>query len=176
MIAARVGLLGVLRAKVYVGAPKTQTKLFLKHVELAEANDFVGSLHRHHGPIQGHRYSLGVVTHDDVLHGVAIVGRPASGQSQKTWVEVSRLCTDGTSNACSFLYSASARAGKALGFSRIQTYILANEPGTSLIAAGWKFDRMSRPVGWHNTGGRAARKVAEHLKGPKQLWFKDLTS
>ena len=52
--------------------------------------------------------------------------------------EVSRLCTDGTKNVCSFLYGAAARAAFALGFRRIGTYILASEPGTSLAAAGWR--------------------------------------
>jgi hypothetical protein len=52
--------------------------------------------------------------------------------------EVARLATDGTRNACSFLYGASARASFALGFKRIGTYILATEPGTSLLGAGWR--------------------------------------
>lgn len=84
------------------------------------------------------------------------------------------MCTDGTANACSFLYAAAARAGRALGYDRIQTYILADEPGTSLKAAGWKFERMSHPVGWHHDGPRAARRVADHLMARKQLWYCDL--
>jgi hypothetical protein len=52
--------------------------------------------------------------------------------------EVTRLCTDGTKNSCSFLYGAAAKAAFALGFQRIGTYILANEPGTSLTATGWR--------------------------------------
>ena len=52
--------------------------------------------------------------------------------------EVTRLVTDGTKNACSFLYGAAARAAFALGYRRIGTYILATEPGTSLTAAGWR--------------------------------------
>jgi hypothetical protein len=85
------------------------------------------------------------------------------------------LCTDGTSNACSFLYSAAARAAKALGFSRIQTFILQDESGVSLKAAGWKFERLSHPSGWHHDAKRGRRKVAEHLMGRKQLWFRELS-
>ena len=44
---------------------------------------------------------------------------------------------DGYKNACSFLYSASARAAKALGYNKIITYILQSESGVSLIASGW---------------------------------------
>lgn len=148
-------------------------RLRLARVELADANAFVERLHRHHKRIQGHRFSLGAETAAG-LCGVAIVGRPVGGQHQRDWAEVVRLCTDGTPNACSFLYGAAARAAKALGFVRIQTYILRSEPGTSLKASGWKFERLSHPVGWHHDGPRAARRVEAHLMGRKQLWFKDL--
>lgn len=53
-------------------------------------------------------------------------------------LEVTRLCTTGHRNACSFLYGAAARAAFALGYARIGTYVLKSEPGTSLAAAGWK--------------------------------------
>ena len=147
--------------------------LKLVHVELKDANAYVETLHRHHKRIQGHRFSLGAML-DSKLVGVSIVGRPVSGKNQHIWVEVSRLCTDGTRNACSFLYGASARAAALLGFERIQTYILDTEPGTSLKAAGWTFERLSHPVGWHHDGPRAARIVKEHLAKRKQLWYKDL--
>lgn len=152
---------------------RSQRPLRLARVELADANAFVERLHRHHKKIQGHRFSLGAETGEG-LCGVAIVGRPVGGQHQRDWAEVVRLCTDGTPNACSFLYGAAARAAKALGFVRIQTYILRSEPGTSLKASGWRFERLSHPVGWHHDGPRAARKVEAHLMERKQLWFKDL--
>lgn len=148
-------------------------KLKIIHVELIEANDFVMELHRHHKKVQGHRFSLGASL-DGKLVGVTIVGRPVSGKNQDIWVEVTRLCTDGTPNACSFLYAASARAAKALGFKRIQTYILQSEPGTSLRASGWNFERLSHPVGWHHDGPRAARNVENHLLSQKQLWCLNL--
>lgn len=148
--------------------------LRLQHVELKEANEFVERLHRHHKRIQGHRFSLGVAEEMIGLVGVIIVGRPVGGQHQSDWTEVTRCCTDGTKNACSFLYAAAARASAALGFDRIQTYILEGETGVSLKAAGWAFERMSHPVGWHHDGPRAARVVADHLRGRKQLWFKKL--
>lgn len=149
--------------------------LELVHVELAEANAFVTAHHRHHKPIQGHRFSLGVLAPDRLV-GVIVVGRPVGGQHQDDWVEVTRCCTDGGRNACSFLYGAAARAAKALGFARIQTYILADEPGVSLKASGWQYERLSHPVGWHHDGPRAARTVLSHLSGRKQLWYQDLRS
>lgn len=147
--------------------------LRLCHVELEEANEFIRVYHRHHGRIQGHRYSIGAVK-DEMLIGVIVVGRPVGGQHQKDWAEVTRCCTDGTKNACSFLYSAAARAARDLGFIRIQSYILEDELGSSLKASGWQFDRMSHPIGWHHDGKRKARIVSDALKGIKQLWFKEL--
>lgn len=149
----------------------------LIHLELREANAFVERLHRHHKPIQGHRFSIGA-TKDGVLVGVAIVGRPVGGANQRIWLEVTRLCTDGTKNACSFLYGAAARAGRALGYERIQTYILKSEPGVSLKASGWQFDRLSHPVGWNRQteNSRPGRHVAEHLADRKQLWYLDLAA
>lgn len=76
---------------------------------------------------------------DDKIVGVAIVGRPVSRhRDDGVTLEITRLCTDGTRNACSFLYGACARAAFALGFKRIGTYILASENGASVKAAGWR--------------------------------------
>jgi hypothetical protein len=107
-------------------------------IGLDEANAFVREHHRHHKPVCGHLFSIGAVM-DDKIVGVAIVGRPvARRRDDGITAEVTRLCTDGTKNACSFLYGACARAAFALGFKRIGTFILATEPGTSLTATGWR--------------------------------------
>ena len=107
-------------------------------VTLDEANAFVAEHHRHHKPVVGHKFSLGAVR-DGALVGVVIVGRPVSRHRDNgSTLEVTRLCTDGARNACSFLYGAAARAAFALGYDRIGTYILKSEPGTSLTAAGWR--------------------------------------
>jgi len=113
-------------------------RLQLRKVELSEANDFVRVLHRHHRPVVGHKFSLGAVM-AETLVGVAIVGRPVSRmRDDGNTLEVTRLCTDGTRNACSFLYGAAARACFALGYRRIGTYLLASETGASVLAAGWR--------------------------------------
>lgn len=113
-------------------------RLSLCPLDLAEANAFVAAHHRHHKPVVGHKFSLGAIAADKIV-GVAIVGRPVSRRRDDGMtLEVTRLCTDGTKNACSFLYGACARAAFALGFQRIGTYILKSESGTSLSAAGWR--------------------------------------
>lgn len=113
-------------------------KLTVERLELAEANAFVWEHHRHHKPVVGHVFSIGASLEGKIV-GIAIIGRPVSRhRDDGVTAEVTRLATDGTRNACSFLYGASARAAFALGFKRIGTYILATEPGTSLTAAGWR--------------------------------------
>jgi len=126
--------------------------LKLTTVSLADANAFVASKHRHHKPVRGHKFSIGCMA-DGALVGVAIVGRPVSRYlDDGLTLEVTRLCTDGTKNACSFLYGAAWRAAKALGYKKIITYTLATETGASLKAAGWICEGMAGGLRW--TGKR----------------------
>ena len=113
-------------------------------MELKHANEFIAEHHRHHKPVQGHRFSIGCVK-DGHLVGVACIGRPVSRAiDQSKVLEVTRLCTDGTRNACSFLYASACRIGKAMGYEKVQTYILDTEDGASLKASGWFFDGTTR--------------------------------
>lgn len=105
----------------------------MRHIrlKLAEANAFVDAHHRHHPSVVGHLFSIGAVL-GDILVGVVIVGRPVSRiRDDGMTAEVTRLCTDGTPNACSFLYGKAARAAFALGFDRIGTYTLPDEGGAA---------------------------------------------
>lgn len=117
---------------------KTGIKLRAVPLSLAEANEFVARHHRHHKRVTGHKFSIGAALHDAIV-GVCIVGRPVSRhRDDGMTLEVTRLCTSGERNACSFLYGCAARAAFALGYSRIGTYILKTEVGASVRAAGWK--------------------------------------
>ena len=139
------------------------------HVELKEANAFIARFHRHHKPCVGHRFSIGAVS-ELGLCGVVVVGRPvARHTNQSSIVEVTRLCSDGTPNACSYLYQAAARAAKALGYARIQTFILISESGVSLKACGWIRGHTSRGgSGWQSRDNRRSDQPTE----PKVLWYK----
>lgn len=126
--------------------------LTLTPVSLAEANAFVAQHHRHHRPVTGHKFSIGC-TADGRLVGVAIVGRPVSRYLDNgLTLEVNRLCTDGTKNACSMLYAAAWRAARAMGYLKIITYTLDTEDGTSLRAAGWTCAGLAGGKRW--TGER----------------------
>ena len=142
-------------------------RLTHQRITLAEANEFVGRLHRHHKPVVGHLFSLGCAD-GERLCGVAIVGRPVARMRDDGFTaEVTRLCSDGTKDVCSFLYGASARAAFALGFKRIGTYILKSEPGTSLRAAGWRLIAETKGGSW----SRPSRwRSDKHPTEPKLLF------
>ncbi len=118
-------------------------------LSLAEANVFVERVHRHHGRVVGHKFSLGVARDGEVI-GVATVGRPVARHFDDGWtLEVNRTCTDGSKNVNSMLYGAAWRAAKALGYRRLITYTQEGETGASLRGAGWRIvaERPARP-GW----------------------------
>ncbi len=152
----------------------TKHRLVLKPLTLKEANNLVSLLHRHHKPVVGHRYSLGAYFNRECV-GAAIVGRPVARLTdQYTTAEVTRLVTNGHPNACSFLYSACARVAKEMGFTKIQTFILAEEPGTSLKAVGWERESMSKGGDWNSTTHKNRR--TDQPQGPKVRWGRKLNS
>ncbi len=130
----------------------------IKPIELKQANAFISEKHRHHKPVQGHRFSVSCWV-NGVLVGVACVGRPVArlGGDPLEVLEVTRVCTDGTMNACSALLGAAARAGKALGYKRIQTYTLPEEGGASLKASGWVCEGERGGGQWKHTDGKPRR-------------------
>ena len=137
-------------------------------IELSEANAFVSKFHRHHKPVVGHKFSIAVS--NDVVCGVAIVGRPVSRHLDNgLTLEVNRCCTDGTRNACSMLYSAAWKAAKALGYMRLITYTLPEEGGASLRGAGWTLVGLRGGGNW-NVKSRPRIGTAEILSGQKHLW------
>ena len=112
--------------------------LTIRPISLKEANAYVAAYHRHNIPTNGHKWSIACYD-GERLCGVAICGRPiARNLDDEATIEVRRVCTDGTRNACSCLYGACARIAKEFGYRRIITYILETESGTSLKASGWE--------------------------------------
>ena len=147
--------------------------IIAKPMELREANAYVESLHRHHGPV--HRDKFRVAAYDtdtQKIVGIVQVGRPVARHlNDGNTLEVVRLCTDGTYNCCSFLYSRAARIAKEMGYTRIITYILDEESGTSLKASGWKKEYTTKGHSW-NCPSRPRQTKAPECD--KQMWSKHL--
>lgn len=138
--------------------------MIITPISLEEANAFVAQHHRHRGPVVGCKFCIAVaadLAFPEVV-GVVIVGRPVARAMDDGWtLEVNRLCTDGTRNACSMLYGASWRAARALGYTKLITYTLASEPGASLRAAGWRVVGEVRGRSW-STPSRPRVDTAPH--------------
>ncbi len=152
-------------------------------IELKEANAFVEKLHRHHAPVHRDKFRIGC--HDGTkLVGVIQAARPVSRvlDDGKT-LEVVRCCTDGTRNACSFLYSRMARIAKEMGYERIITYILESESGYSLKASGWvkdadkvgglSWDTPARPRDEEPVQMSLFPQKRKYPKERKQRWKKE---
>lgn len=145
----------------------------LRPITLRAANAFVTSVHRHHPGVRGCLWCLSC-WNGDRLCGVLICGRPiARAFDDGLTCEVTRCCTDGTRNACSFLYGAAARAARATGYRRILTYTLTSESGASLRGAGWLCVSTTRAHSWDHSGRHRPNAM---LPCPKHLWLLPLST
>ncbi|GAA4734309.1 hypothetical protein Prum_070020 [Phytohabitans rumicis] len=128
----------------------------IRPINYRQACAFIRTHHRHLGPPQGHKYSIGLAAPTGELVGVAMVGRPiARHHDDGLTAEVTRLATDGSRDTCSTLLAAAWRVARSMGYQRMITYTRHDEPGTSLRAAGWRavadipassgWDRPARP-------------------------------
>lgn len=143
----------------------------IQPIGLKEANAFVDKFHRHHKGTVGHKFSIGLFQEDKLI-GCAICGRPVGRYlDDGLTLEINRLCTDGTYNACSMLYGACCRIAKQMGYKKIITYTLQSENGASLKASNFIYDGMAGGKMW--TGKRSGRDNGV----PKEMkirWYKNL--
>jgi hypothetical protein len=149
------------------------TRLRVVPVSFKDACGFVTMWHRHHQAPIGHKFSLGVADEDDLLRGVAIVGRPVARMLQDgLTLEVTRTATDGTANANSMLYGAAWKAAKALGYRRLITYTQAGESGSSLRGAGWRvIAELSARTPARSWNAPSRPRNVQYPEGiPRTLW------
>lgn len=140
-------------------------------ITLKEANEFVTSYHRHHRPTVGCKFAIGLQNNGDLV-GVAICGRPVSRYlDDGLTLEVNRLCTDGTKNACSMLYGAACRIAKEMGYRKVITYTLESENGASLRASNFRFDGTAGGEIW--TGNRCRDNGVPREK--KKRWIYEVS-
>lgn len=116
---------------------KDNIPLKIVPMHLKEANEYVELYHRHHKPVVGCKFCIGC-EYEDIIVGVAICGRPVSHHfDDGRTLEINRLCTNGTRNACSKLYGACIRIAREMGYHKVITYILESENGASLKASNF---------------------------------------
>lgn len=142
----------------------------IRPISFRVASEFINKNHRHHCATVGCKFSIGLFDGEKMV-GCAVCGRPVSRfLDDGLTCEINRLCTDGTYNACSMLYSASCRVARAMGYKRVITYILQSENGASLRASN--FICEGEAGGTHWTGKR--NKGQDIPKEMKTRWVKEL--
>ena len=143
--------------------------LVIRPITLRDANAYVAQHHRHNKPTNGHKFSIACYD-GDRLCGVAISGQPvARGLDDGMTIEIRRVCTDGTHNACSILYGASARVAKEMGYKRVVTYTLETESGASLRASGFTNCGQAGGASW-NTPSRPREVTQITLFGEEKKY------
>lgn len=141
--------------------------LSLAPCTIKAAKAWVAKTHRHLPEFNGARFAVAVVDDDGEIRGVAVASNGPRVWEGTGRLNIGRVSTDGTKDACSMLYGAICRAGKALGYREAWTYTLPEEPGTSLRAAG--FEEVGESAG--GTHSRKSRPRAEPKQGgPKRRW------
>ena len=143
----------------------------LRPVTVKAASAWIRETHRHLPNLQGGLFAVAVYSGDQ-MRGVAVAGNPARVWQGTGRIVISRVATEGTPNACSMLYGAICRAAKALGYREAWTYTLAEEPGTSLRAAGFQDMGMTRAEEW----SRPSRARAGAVRADsKRRWMRKLS-
>lgn len=123
-------------------------------ITLKAANEYVARHHRHHKPTVGCKFCIGCEESGQLV-GVAICGRPVSRHLDNgITLEINRLCTNGTRNACSKLYGACVRIAREMGYAKVITYILASEDGASLKASNFVCEGEAGGEIWTGTRKR----------------------
>lgn len=142
----------------------------LAPISIREANRYVLHHHRHHRPPQGALFAI-AAEHDGQLVGVAIVGRPVGrGLQDGRTVEITRVATDGTRNACSFLYGRARRAAAALGYERVVTYTRQDESGASPRGAGFEQTALLDARSWGDEYRIDGGRHDQSTPAPRVRW------
>lgn len=141
------------------------TKLHIAPITLRDANIYVDIFHRHHNAVAGCKFAISVKDEDDFLHGVAICGRPVSRHFDDGYtLEINRVCTDMTRNACSMLYGACCRIAKNMGYRSVITYTLQSENGASLKASNFVCEGEAGGTHWTGKRNKGQNIPAEMKK------------
>ncbi len=144
--------------------------MIVRPISRNAASAWIRDHHRHlKRPPTGWLFGVEILdASDGVTCGVACAGRPAARQLQDgVTCEITRVATCGAPNACSFAYGALRRAAAALGYTRVVTYTRADEPGTSLRAAGFRDDG---PAGGGEADRPSRRRGPVEDPSPKRRW------
>ena len=141
--------------------------LQLEPITLKQANAFIDQHHSHHIHVTGWKFGVGVKKGNQLV-GVGIAGRPVSRMLQDGFtLEITRCCTTREKNVASMIYGALTRAAFALGYTKVITYTLLEESGSSLNASNFTRVREAGGGSWSRDNRPRNDK---HPLGKKVLW------
>ncbi len=108
-------------------------------ITITDARKHIEAHHSHHHAPVGGLFAAAVAEGDRVCC-VAVLSRPVARMldARGNVAEVTRVASDGTKHAASMCLAAITRAAIALGYTRLVSYTLLGEAGTSYRAAGWR--------------------------------------
>src|SRR6185436_10059716 len=149
--------------------------LSVRPCTVKRALPFVARVHRRLPKVQGAMWAVGAWAGGEMI-GVALVGSPARKLNADTLAvlrvavapDAAGQTAKGYLNACSLLYGACARAGKAMGAENMVTYTHGDESGVSLKAAGWIDGGLTDGGEWGRNG--RPRQIALDAE-PKRRWW-----
>lgn len=125
------------------------------HIDWPTAREFVNQHHRENSAPPGWKFGIGLRSGSELV-AVMIAGRPLSrAYDHRKIVEITRVCVKDLFpralgwNACSMLYGYACREARRRGFRCALTYTRLNEPGTSLIAAGFVCAGITKGGSWN---------------------------
>ncbi len=149
-----------------------------------QAMQWVADTHRHLPKLQGALFAVAVREAGQIV-AVGTAGNPprvwqGTGRFVITRVAAKPVAADPGEHAkpyCTMIYGALCRAGKALGYREAWTYTLAEEPGTSLRAAGFEDMGLTRAEEWTRPSRTRAAAVRPEAKRRwrRVLRTKDIT-
>jgi hypothetical protein len=158
--------------------PDGAVRLYRIPMTFRQGAAWVGQWHRHNKPPRGCKFVVGATDAEGTIHGVAMAGRPiARSCDDGLTLEVYRSVTldDGPPNVNSFLYGACWAIGREMGYLRCITMTQGDEPGTSLIAAGYRLvgERKARGSWMDSTSDDRLRKMRDPVGNggvPRKAW------
>lgn len=143
-------------------------------LSFADAKAFVNDYHRHNVAPQGHKFSIGLKAAGELIGAVIASTPKARWRNDGKTLEINRCCAkSGYYNACSKLYSLAVKTGRGMGYTRFITYTLAEEPGSSLKAAGFRLCGVTQasPHGW-DAPSRHRNLPERYPEGQKNVWIR----
>lgn len=148
----------------------SETRFHPVPITIKEARSFLEAWHRRRPTCHAARFAV-AIGRAGLVRGVALCGNPVATRLAHDGdvLEVPRLATDGTENACSRLSALVCRVARAMGYAALVTYTDPDEGGASLRASGWSGPKATKGGTRGNRPGRSAERQPRRWRWDRRL-------